>query len=572
MKTIYPASILCDFYKVMHRVQYPDGTQFVYSNWTPRSTYMKGAKGVIAFGLQAFAKKYLIEYFDAHFFSRPKEDVVAEYVRYLKHTLFLPHVDTAHIEALHDLGYLPLRIKAVKEGTYVPLKVPMATVENTDERFFWVTNYIETLFSSQNWLPATSATIAFEYKKVLTKWAKETGGDLDAIMFQGHDFSMRGMVLEAATLSGAGHLTSFWGTDTIPAIAFHEEYYGANIENGIVGTSVNATEHSVMCAGGMESEYETYKRLITEVHPEGILSIVSDTWDLWNVLTEILPSLKSSIMARDGKVVIRPDSGNPVDILCGEIFEDLTTSCKSLEDCKSEMLYKLAEEVVEETPHGECGPSSVSRTFKYKDKYYRIRVALEWNRYNREYYYLDEKEVTRCEETEIRPEEKGVVELLWDTFGGTINEKGYKVLDSHIGAIYGDSITLERADAICAGLAAKGFASTNVVFGIGSYTFQMQTRDTFGFAMKATHVVINGEERFIQKDPVTDTNKSKKSATGRLVVVNTDEGLAMTDGLTIQGQRELEIDDQLEDVFVNGQLVREQTLEDIRARIAGYVG
>jgi nicotinamide phosphoribosyltransferase len=492
-RTIYPASLLCDFYKVSHREQYPEGTEYVYSTWTPRSTYIEGVKGAVAFGMQSFIVKYLINYFNEHFFNRTKDEVVSEYGRFIKYTLAVENPDASHIANLRELGYLPLNIRMVKEGTIVPLRVPMATVVNTHPDFFWLTNYIETLMSSENWLPSTSATIALEYKKILTKYASLTGGNLGFVSFQGHDFSLRGMVTEAGILSGAGHLTSFLGTDTVPAIAFLEEYYGADIEKELVGTSVSATEHSVMCAGGQESEYETYNRLINKVHPTGILSIVSDTWDLWYVLNTIISGLKEDIMNRDGKVVIRPDSGDPVKIICGD------------------------------------------------------------------------------SESDNENERKGVIEILWDIFGGKINEKGFKELDSHIGAIYGDSITLARAELICKGLMEKGFASTNIVFGIGSFTYQYQTRDSLGFAMKATHVVINGKERFIQKDPTTDTNKTKKSATGRVVVVNTEDGIKMIDGLTIAEQKKYKDIDLLEDVFVNGWIMRDQSLFEIRELIASQI-
>lgn len=488
---IYPSSLLCDFYKVGHIFQYPEGTEYVYSNLTPRSTYIEGVNKIIFFGLQSFAKKFLIKYFNDNFFSRPKQDVIDEYVRVLKYTLGIENPDTTHIGKLHDIGYLPLKIKALKEGTLVPLQVPTLTIENTHPDFFWVTNFIETLMSSEIWLPCTSATISYEFRKIMSKYALETVGNTGFVPFQGHDFSFRGMSsVESAKLGGAGHLLNFVGTDTIPAILFHEEFYGANIEKELVGTSVSATEHSIACSYGVDNEFGYYERLIKEVYPSGIVSLVSDTYDLWEVLTDILVRLKDDIMARDGKVVIRPDSGNPVLILCGD-------------------------------PHGTT-----------------------------------------------ENERKGVIQLLWEVFGGTINELGYKELDPHIGAIYGDSINLERCEAICEGLKENGFASTNVVFGIGSFSYQFQTRDTFGFAVKATHVVINGEERFIQKDPATDTNKTKKSATGRVVVVQTDKGLKLADGLTIQGQKELEICDLLEDVFIDGRLVREETLAEIRERIA----
>lgn len=488
-KTIYPPTLLCDFYKLSHREQYPDNTEYVFSTWTPRRSYIEGIEEVVAFGFQAFAKKYLIEYFNKHFFNRPREEVIAEYIRFIKFALGVANPDATHIGELHDLGHLPLKIRSVKEGTLVPLRVPMITVVNTNPRFFWVTNYIETLMSSENWLPSTSATLSLQYKRILTKYAILTGGDLGFVPFQGHDFSMRGMVVEAGKLSGAGHLLSFVGTDTIPAICFLEEYYNANIEKELVGTSVNATEHSVMCAGGQDSEFETYERLITKVHPAGILSIVSDTWDLWSVLNDIIRPMKNIILDRDGKVVIRPDSGDPIKIICGDA------------------------------------------------------------------------------ESENENERKGVVEILWDIFGGTTTDKGFKVLDPHIGAIYGDSITLARCEAICEGLMTKGFASTNIVFGIGSFTFQYQTRDTFGFAMKATHVIINGEERAIMKDPATDKDKTKKSATGRVVVAEVNGKIELIDGLSIEEQEALAHVDLLEDVFVNGELIRDQSLSEIRELI-----
>jgi nicotinamide phosphoribosyltransferase len=275
----------------------------------------------------------------------------------------------------------------------------------------------------------------------MEKTDKENAWFID---WQGHDFSMRGMdSAEAVISSGLGHLTSFSGTDSLPAIHGARKYYGAE---GFVAGSVPATEHSVMCAGGKEDEESTFRRLL-ETYPKGILSVVSDTWDLWRVCTQHVVALKEEILARDGKLVIRPDSGDPADILCG-----LNTRSK---------LVSLVDE--------------------------------------------------------DHPSYKGVIELLWDVFGGTVNEQGYKVLDPHIGAIYGDSITIERADEICKRLEAKGFASTNVVLGIGSFTYQFNTRDTFGFAMKATYCEINGQGQEIFKDPITDDG-TKKSATGLLCV------------------------------------------------------
>jgi len=484
--TTYPATLLCDFYKCSHRQQYPVGTEVVYSTWTPRTSRIRHIQSVVAFGFQGFIKEYLMDYFNENFFSRPLMEVLAEYSRVITHTLGVTNPDTSHITDLWELGFLPILIKAVPEGTIVPVRVPMLTIENTDPRFFWLTNYLETLMSCELWLPSTSATTAWNYRKLLNAYAKLTGGDLGFVPFQGHDFSMRGMTsLESAAKSDAGHLLSFFGTDTIPGICYLERYYGADVTREMVGTSIPATEHSVMCAGGAENEYETYRRLITEVYPSGFLSIVSDTWDLWNTLSVIIPSLKPEILARDGKIVIRPDSGDPVKIICGD--DDATD------------------------PRAK----------------------------------------------------KGVIELLWDIFGGTVNEKGFKVLDSHIGCIYGDAITYDRCGEISVRLMNKGFASTNMVYGIGSFTYQYTTRDTFGFALKSTAVTINGEEIAIYKNPVTD-NGVKKSQKGRVAVLKIGAELKVFDGFT---STDYIAADLLQPVFQDGKLLREEKLSEIRERL-----
>lgn len=483
-------TLICDFYKTSHVHMYPKGTEVVYSNLTPRSNkYFPYSDKVVAAGFQSFIKKFLIDFFNVNFFSRPKEDVVAEYKRYIKHCLFVENPDASHIEELHDLGYLPLHIKALKEGTLTPIKVPMLSIVNTGN-FFWVTNYFETVLSAETWGPATAATIAHVYREILDEYAIETTGSTEGVDFQGHDFSPRGMLgLDAAKLTGMGHLLSFTGTDNIPAISFHEHYYNANIEKELVGTSIPATEHSVMCAHGQDEE-ASFRELITEKYPKGFISIVSDTWDFWNIVSVVLPKLKDEIMNRDGRVVIRPDSGDPVKILIGDPESD--------------------------------------------------------NEYVR----------------------KGLIECLYDIIGGTVNEQGYKVLDPHIGAIYGDSITIDRCKEICEGLKQKGFASTNVVYGIGSFTYQYNTRDTFGFAVKATHVIIDGEEKAIFKDPKTDDG-TKKSLRGRIVVRKNEAGeLEAIDDLTVAEQEALAHEDLLEDVFLNGKLLRDESLADIRAHLA----
>jgi len=475
---------LSDGYKVDHRNQYPEGTELVYSNWTPRKSRVEGVEKIVFFGLQYFIKKYLQEEFDRNFFGRPKAEVVRQYSRRISNYLGAD-IKYEHVEALHDLGYLPVEIKALKEGTLVPIKTPMFTIKNTLPEFFWVTNFLETIMSCIMWLPCTSATTAFEYKKILNRYVDLTGGDSDFVNLQGHDFSFRGMAgLEAAMMSGAAHLLSFTGTDSIPAIDFLEQYYHADSDKEVVGLSVPATEHSVMCMGTELNEIETFRRLINEAYPSGIVSIVSDTWDYWKVITEYISTLKNDILKRDGKVVIRPDSGDPVKIICGD-------------------------------------PDATPGT----------------------------------------PEYKGSVECLWETFGGTTSEKGYKLLDPHIGLIYGDSITLARCEAICKQLEDKGFASANVVFGIGSYTYQYVTRDTYGFAMKATYGEVNGKGRAIFKNPKTDDG-TKKSAKG-LIRIDGENGriTQMHDEATWAEEK----GGMLQTIYKDGKLLREVSLSEIRA-------
>ncbi len=475
--------LLTDGYKLGHKEQYPNNTTLVYSNWTPRKSRIEGVDSVVFFGLQYLVKEYLIKQFNQEFFKQPKNEVVAEYKKYVDHYLGVDY-NASHIEDLHDLGYLPIEIKAIPEGTEVPIRVPMFTLVNTKPEFFWLTNYLETLLSNIIWQPCTSATIAKQYKKILTKYASET--DIDNIGFvtwQGHDFSMRGMSgTESSILSGMGHALSFSGSDTLPVAKAFENFYKTDVTKELVIGSVNATEHSVMCAGSKDDEIGTFKRLLN-TYPTGILSVVSDTWDLWKVLTEYLPKLKEEILSRDGKLVIRPDSGDPVDIICG---------------CKHDNPI----------------------------------VA------------------------------KGVIELLWEEFGGTINKQGYKVLSPKIGAIYGDSITIERATQICERLKEKGFASTNVVLGIGSFTYQYNTRDTFGFAMKATYVKVDGVGREIFKDPITDDG-TKKSAKGLIQLYQDNGQITLKDQVTEKEEKE----GLLKTIFIDGKLVIEDSLSKIRERL-----
>jgi len=473
---------LKDGYKADHRRQYVDGTEQVFSNGTARQARDPRFKATVVFSLQAFVQD-LKDRWQTEFFEQPKEKVVKAYKRRMDNYLGKDAVPVDHIAELWDLGYLPLRIKALPEGTLCPIGVPMYTITNTQPEFFWLTNFLETTMSCNTWQPITSATIAFEYRKILTAACLETNPEaIEFVQWQAHDFSYRGMPGdEAAARSGAGHLLSFTGTDTIPAIDYLEQYYGADSDKELIGGSVPATEHSVMCMGGKETEVETFKRLLN-LYKTGIVSVVSDTWDYWDTLTVKAAALKTEIMARNGKLVFRPDSGDPVKIICGDAS----------------------------APVGS-------------------------------------------------PQYKGSIQVLFEMFGGTTTSTGFKQLDTHVGLIYGDSITIERAEEIIAGLKAKGFASTNVVLGVGSYTYQYNTRDTFGMAIKATYGRINGAPVDMYKDPKTDSGM-KKSAKG-LLRVNDDLTLSQQVSLSEERQGALKT------IFLDGETQNLQTLTQIRTKL-----
>lgn len=471
-----------DFYKIGHVAQYPAGTTQVWSNWTPRKTRIEGQKDVVHFGLQYFIKKYLIEEFNK-FFNTPWTAIEKEYKNFILATLPSKSVYTDHLFSLWNEGRLPVDIYSVPEGTSVPFGCPALVITNTTPDSFWLPNYLETVMSMVLWKSSTSATTAQRMRRLFEGHARKFGEtDMSFVDWMGHDFSMRGMSgMEDAVLSGMGHLTAFNGTDTMPAILAAAKYYGAQYA---IGGSVPATEHSVMSAGGKDTEFDTFKRLITQTYPTGPVSIVSDTWDLWKVLTEYLAQLVPDILNRDGKVIFRPDSGDPVKIICGD----------------------------------------------NESSDFNVRAGAMW--------------------------------LIADALGtdgkGHINKGG---------AIYGDSINYERADQILTKLSNKGLSPYNMVFGIGSYTYEYVTRDTHSFAMKATAIRQNGKLIPIFKDPVTDDGM-KKSHKGIVAVYNASARRDFPN-YVYEDQQEPEALDNcaFQKVFSNGELVIEDTFDAIRKRV-----
>lgn len=511
-----------DGYKIGHKRMLAKGTTRLYGTWIPRSIKYapKGVSKIVSFG-QQLVVKWLHDEFQENFFSQPIE-VAERFGKDMSMYLGMDY-DASHFVELHKLGYLPIRIKSLPEGIETNPNVPHMTFINTVDGFAWLTLYLETIISSLSWKPSTSATIALQYRRNVVEWVMKTDpANAWLIPFLCHDFSARGLSPWDMLSSGLGHASSFLGSDTIICIPGARYFYNEP-EDQVSIYSVNASEHSVSTTKIFTvGEQQMIADWLVEF-PKGILSIVSDTFDLWKLITEYLPANKEAIMARDGKLVIRPDSGDPVDIICGR-----------------------------NTAHD------------YITYYKRDNATLaEYN----------EENGTNYTESQM----KGVIELLWDIFGGTINEQGYKVLDPHIGAIYGDSITLDRQLEIYKRLEAKGFASTNIVLGVGSFTYQMNTRDTLGFAAKGAWFEVleldpiantpdeNGVLGFkkvgydIYKDPVTDDG-TKKSLKGLICVTENHEVLT-------QCTPEQESQGILQTIYENGQFHNQTTLTEIRERL-----
>jgi nicotinamide phosphoribosyltransferase len=509
------ATIAIDSYKLGHVTMYPEGTTKVYSNFTARSfkhlesLFPKDLpffnNKAVVFGISS-AVKEINDAFQLSFFDQPKDVVISEFREAIRPFIGdnSPDEIVSKMEALYDLGYLPIKVKSLPEGTMVGPNIPMMTITNTHPDFAWLTNYLETFISSQIWKLSTTATIAKVYKNIFDYFAQKTGTAPEFTLFQGHDFSSRGMSgMADAARSGAGHLTSFMGSDSVSSVDYVKRYYKAE---GFIAGSVPASEHSIMTMGLEEGEIDTFRRIFKKF-PNGVVSIVSDSYDYWDTITNKARVLKDEIMARGKdsiglcKTVFRPDSGDPVDVICGTKKYTI-----------SEVLY---------TP-----PFTIAGA--------HIRS--------------------------MKPEEKGSVHCLYDIFGGTKTDTGHIQLDEHVGLIYGDSITPVRAYNILKKLDEKGFASGNIVLGIGSYTYNYLTRDSLGFAMKATYAEINGKGIQIYKAPKTDSGK--KSAKGMLRVDKIAGEYVLVDGLDNDEGGELKV------IFEDGKFQNLPTFKEIRDRLA----
>lgn len=548
--------LMSDFYKQAHAEQYPEGITKLISYATARMTRMPkemlGDK-LTVFGIQSYVKDFLIERFNDTFFNVPLEEAMEEYKMVIGETFPLEYVDTGKFEALHKLGYLPVEIGCLAEGTRVPIRsafelpegqcqVPFMYIINTHPDFPWLTEFLESVTSSEIWYPMAIANQALYYRDIVNKWYDVTGVPKLARKSAISEFGFRGgKSSDAAIKASSAFLTSFNKTATIPAIKYMHDYYGDSY--GEIGGGMISTEHSVMCSNfAVDGDEETFlKKLFGQLYPTGNISVVMDTYDYWANLERCgHGELREIILNRPGTVFFRGDSGDPVDIICGEKVPHY----KNLEKRKISR--------------------SCDRLFYSDDEqcWYKFRKEDGkdvWDRY-------DEEPV----------ESLGTVGLLAKMFGFTVNTSGYKVLNSHVRAIYGDSITPNRAEQMYRRLEEKGFAANNVALGAGSFSTQCAetpdgrllpfTRDSYGIAVKATWCQDkDGDERQLFKNPKTDTGKFKKSQKG-LIYVSLDENgeIIARDGFTT---KDIPDNNMLQPIFRDGKMVNETTLAEIRNRL-----
>ena len=490
MKTDIMMMLMSDTYKHTHPRMYPQNLTKLVSYLTPRKNMSSAFPHMVFFGLQSFIMDYLIDGFNEQFFDKSLKYIEYEYKHYMGIQIGVENTEWPKIKALHELGYLPLEIRALPEGSIINMGIPVVEMTNTHPDFAWVVQWVECILQAELWAPCAYATVGKAYHDLAEKYYNKTTDDANPFMAMA-DFGMRGMsCMEDSIRASAAWLLSFDKTSTIPALPYIDKYYNADCFINGIGRGAVSTEHSVMGANFAidGDEIAFVKRLLTELYPNTSFSMVSDTYDYWNMVDNIIPACKDEIMAHNGKLLIRPDSGDMVEI-----------------------------------------------TIK-------------------------------------------TIEKLWNTFGGTMNYKGYKVLDPHIGLIYGDGCTLNRVHDIYEELENRGFAANNVVFGVGAFCFHalfdnndkmtVITRDTFGMAMKATYGEFGDKKLFIYKDPKTDDGNLKKSHKGCCRVWQYfNDGLYVCDD-EFMGQVSNH-ETLLETVFKDGELIKVDSFMDIRRRMYG---
>lgn len=576
---------LSDYYKHGHPRMYDPKIKKLVSYYAIRGSRMPNDKNyVVNFGVQSFCKEFLIEFWNENFFQLDWEILYESLKEYYRET-FAPNDDFVEkLKDLHSLGHLPLRIYTVPEGGICDIKTPIIMMETTDPRFPWIGEFIESLISSYIWKMNLDATVGHWYRRIVDKYYDLTCEDSIPRNMAMSEFQFRGASgPECGVRSGAAWLLSFRANATAAGVPFMQEYYEANLSDGKGSPS---TEHSVMCSSfAIDGDEETLiRRLLTEVYPHDNFTMVSDSYDYWNLVKNILPNVKNLIMNREkldgnpAKLLIRGDSGDPIKIVAGMV--DITLLIKKLMD--EELIY-----TDNDTPYSTVIRKGYTHSFesitrlpiKFMENYcYMVVDGVKYGfEYVRDGDYLDTPSFSSIGLDDQDTE--GTVELLWDLFGGSINSKGYKVLDPHIGMIYGDSITVTRAEYIYKVLEMKGFAANNVALGAGSFSFHCLedeegrllpfTRDSYNAAIKATYAETeDGTPIMIFKDPKTDTGKFKKSLRGCCQVgydQDTHRYHLVRDGLTLEEFKNLSSNENMyRVVFENGKMITTWNLTEIR--------
>ena len=514
--------LLTDFYKLTHILQYRKELRHLTSYLTPRGSRLPNIDNVVMFGLQMYIKDYVVDNFNKNFFQRNFEYCECEIREVLElglgydEELIEPTIH--NLRCLHDLGYLPVEINAVPEGTLVPMGVPCIEIKSTCPNYFWVGQALEASLSAAIWQPMVSATIAREYRKIARDAKNATvEPTIDERTFM-CDFSMRGQESnESAVKASVAWLTSMWNSSTVAARKCIKDTYTNcstrdKMTNGII-RGLTSTEHSVMtshaCLDG--DEIPTFKYLF-KLYKNVSFAAVCDSYDFWNVLTNILPNNFKDVIDERGKrglfIGVRHDSADPVEAICGTVpvlDEKDVSGFDELPDTLVEGKDNLYNIVVPDAIGGFLNEivRKNNGLFEYKGIVYQI-MTFDNDRFfksmNTGTYGGNKVLRWALARSFNRPrtwEEKGMVETMYEIFGGSVNSKGYNVLNPGIKAVYGDSITISRAKEIYNRLEAKGFAANNVSLGVGSFSFQALetadgkllpfTRDTFSIAIKCTH-------------------------------------------------------------------------------------
>jgi len=425
-----------DSYKVTHWKQYPPKTQHIYSYLESRGGEFEKT---IFFGLQYYLKKYLKGKVVT---QKDIEEASAICKVHFGRELF-NREGWQRIVDVHK-GRLPISIRAVPEGVINSVRTPLMTVENTDPELPWLTNHFETILS-EIWYPITVATQGYHMKKSLLSYLNATGTPED-VLFKLHDFGFRGVSSpETAAIGGAAHLVNFLGTDTMAALTMLRDYYKCDC----AGFSIPASEHATITSWEKENEVCAFENMLRQF-PDGIIACVSDSFNIYEACEHLWgEKLKSQIMDRDGVLVIRPDSGDPVEVVL------------------------------------EC------------------------------------------------------LEILGRKFGYKLNSKEFKVLDPHVRLIQGDGIDHAMMRKILSAMMHNGWSADNIAFGSGGALLQKLNRDTNEFAFKCSNITKDNVDYPVFKEPIT--SKSKVSKRGKFIG--------------------------LPEVFRDGVILKEYTLEEIRTRV-----